>query len=185
MDDRAELLGILRSNSLLKGRFVLASGKVSDYYFDCKRTTLASPRGLELASKWMLERLKAMDRAGRKVDAIGGLTIGAAPLSVAVSQRALREGGWTLPVFVVRDEPKAHGTQQLIEGSIEAGWNVVIVDDVMTTGKSVQKATQAVEAQGAAVAAVLVLVDREEGGSQALCTYDVQRLLSYKELLTD
>jgi orotate phosphoribosyltransferase len=185
MDDRTELLRILKERSLLTGEFVLASGKVSNYYFDCKLTTLASPRGLELASKLMLERLQAMRHAGKKIDAIGGLTIGAAPLSVAVSQRALREHGWVLPVFVVRDEPKAHGSQRLIEGGVEANWNVVIVDDVMTTGKSVEKATRAVVAQGATIAAVLILVDREEGGSEALCRFETQSLFSYKELLSD
>lgn len=182
MDDRAELREILQANSLLRGQFVLASGKVSNYYLDCKRTTLNSPRGLELTCKLILERIKTM---GPRPDAIGGLTIGSAPLSIGVSQMALRTLGWRLPVFVVRDEQKGHGTKRVIEGDVKRGWNVIIVDDVMTTGNSVLKAIQAAKEQGATIARVFILVDREEGGADALKGYQVESLFSYKELLDD
>lgn len=182
MDDRAELIDILREKSLLRGNFVLASGRVSDYYLDCKRTTLSSPRGLELTSRLMFEKIRELRARGVAVDAIGGLTIGAAPLSITTAQQALRHG-WNLPVFVVRDEQKSHGTQRLIEGGIKRGWNVVIVDDVMTTGKSVMKAIQAVESEGSHVVSVLILVDRDEGGADALRAYNVESLISVNELM--
>lgn len=179
MDDRAELIQILREKSLLHGRFVLSSGNVSNYYLDCKLTTLADPRGLELACKLLFDRIKAMKEP---VDAVGGLTIGAAPLAIGISQLALRVGR-NLPAFIVRDEQKPHGTQRGVEGRIEAGWNVVIIDDVMTTGNSVLKAIRAAEQQGARIAKVFVLIDREEGGAELLRDYGIEAILSYKELL--
>jgi orotate phosphoribosyltransferase len=178
-DARTELRNILRSKSLLRGEFVLASGKTSSYYLDCKRTTLESPRGLELIARLMFDRIKAMSP---RPDAIGGLTIGAAPISIAVSQLAWRDVGWELPIFVVRDERKDHGTKQTIAGEIKAGWNVAIVDDVMTTGNSVMKAIIAASDHGATVGRVLILIDREEGGLDTLKGYDVECLYSYKEL---
>lgn len=180
MDDRTELLEILRRNSLLKGHFVLASGKESDYYLDCKLTTLSNPRGLKLACLLLFDRIRLLKR---QVNAIGGLTIGAAPLVVGVSQVALREG-WNLPVFIVRDEQKSHGTQRVIEGTLKAGWGVVIIDDVMTTGNSVMKAIKAAEKEGAKIVKVFVLIDREEGGLEALHDYEIESVFSYKELLT-
>lgn len=181
-DARTELRDILRSRSLLRGEFILASGKTSNYYLDCKKTTLESPRGLELIARLVFDRIKTMRP---KPDAIGGLTIGAAPISIAVSQLAWRELGWELPVFVVRDERKDHGTKQTIAGNIKAGWNVVIVDDVMTTGNSVMKAIIAARDHGATVGRVFILIDREEGGLDTLKGYDVDCLYSYRELTQD
>lgn len=181
MDDRAELRDILQAKSLLRGNFVLSSGKLSDYYLDCKRTTLGSPRGLHLIAKIAFERIRRMKP---RPDAIGGLTIGAAPISIAVSQLAL-EHGWSLPVFVVRDEQKSHGTKKTIEGDdadIKKGVNVVIVDDVITTGDSVLKAISAVKERGAEISKVIVLIDREEGGLDNLKTYDVETIFTIKEL---
>lgn len=180
MDERPELRDILRKNSLMRGHFLLSSGKTSDYYLDCKRTTLGSPRGLELSSKLILDRILRMTP---RPDAVGGLTIGAEPLSVTVSQLALRVLGWSLPVFVVRDEKKAHGTEQVVEGGVRPGWSVVILDDVMTTGKSVLKAIEAVKEQGAQVQGVIILIDREEGGQETLKEYQVESLFSYRDLL--
>jgi orotate phosphoribosyltransferase len=179
---RSELRDILRSRSVLRGHFTLASGKTSNYYLDCKRTTLESPRGLELIARLMFDRVKAMRP---RADAIGGLTIGAAPISIAVSQLAWRELGWELSVFIVRDERKDHGTRQTIAGQIKAGWTVAIVDDVMTTGNSVMKAITAARDHGATVGRVFVLIDREEGGLDTLKGYSVECLYSYKELTDD
>jgi orotate phosphoribosyltransferase len=114
-------------------------------------------------------------------DAIGGLTIGAAPLSITVSQMAL-ERGWNLPVFVVRDEPKGHGTKKKIEGDFKPGWKVVIVDDVITTGNSVLKAITAAKDSGAEIAKVIILVDREESRLDNLKDYDTDTIFTYKEL---
>jgi len=181
MDPRDELFRILREDSLFRGRFVLASGKESSYYFDCKLTTLSSPRGLFLACGIIRDRIRAMTT---RVDAIGGLTIGAAPLVVGVSLLAQLEGE-NLPAFIVRKEPKPHGRQRLIEGSVKPGTNVVIVDDVITTGASVLKAIKEAEAAGAKVVKVLVLIDREEGADAELGKYDFERVFSLKEFLTD
>jgi orotate phosphoribosyltransferase len=179
MDERAELLDILREKSYRTGRFELASGKVSDYYLDCKLTTLSSPRGRQLACRLMYQYVRAMVP---RPQAIGGLTIGAAPLSLGISDLALKDG-WELPVFVVRDEQKNHGTKKMVEGTVPpAGSTVVVVDDVMTTGMSIMKAIVAVEAHDAKVAKVIVLVDREEGGNQTLANYDVESIFSYKDL---
>jgi orotate phosphoribosyltransferase len=178
MDDRAELLDILREKSYRTGRFELVSGKVSDYYLDCKLTTLSSPRGRQLACRLMYDRVMGMVP---RPTAIGGLTIGAAPLSLGISDLASRDR-WELPVFVVRDEQKNHGTKKIVEGTVHPGSTVVVVDDVMTTGNSIMKAIVAVEAQGAKVGKVIVLIDREEGGGQTLATYDVESIFSYKDL---
>jgi orotate phosphoribosyltransferase len=181
MEDHAELVQILRRRSLFKGDFVLASGRRSHYYFDCKLTTLGEPRGLELACRALLDRLSQLRG---ELDAVGGLTIGAAPLVVGVSQMALRQG-WTLPGFIVRKEPKPHGRQQLIEGTVQAGWKVAIVDDVITTGGSVLQAARTVEEAAATVRKVVVLVDREEGGAEHLRAYDWEAIFSFKDLLAD
>ncbi len=181
MDDRAELLQILVKNSLVWGKFTLASGRESDYYFDCKLTTYGSPRGRELACRIMYQRLLA-DQT--QVDALGGLTLGAAPLVVGVSQLAWQYGR-ELPTFVVRKEPKPHGRQRLIEGPIEPGWKVAILDDVMTTGGSVLQTVKAVHDAGAEVARIIILVDREEGGAERLQSYHWERIYSFKEFVPE
>lgn len=179
-DTREELRTLLQQRSVLRGSFTLASGRVSPYYLDCKLTTLASPRGLALASELILDRVCAIRP---RPDAIGGLTIGAAPLSIGVSQLAWHRLGWSLPVFVVREGRKAHGTERRVEGELRAGWRVVIVDDVMTTGNSVLTAIGAAQEAGASIARVIVLVDREEGAGDTLKDYEVERLFTYKDLL--
>jgi orotate phosphoribosyltransferase len=182
LDDRADLLEILRKTSLVWGKFTLASGRESDHYFDCKLTTYGSPRGRELACRLMYQRLR-VDRA--RVNALGGLTLGAAPLVVGVSHLAWQEDKWELPAFVVRKEPKRHGRQRLIEGPIEPGWKVAILDDVMTTGGSVRQAVQAVRDAGAEVARIIVLVDREEGGAEQLHGYSWERIYTFKDFVPE
>ncbi|MFQ5899150.1 MAG: orotate phosphoribosyltransferase [Candidatus Methylomirabilia bacterium] len=179
MEPRDELFQILREHSLLRGRFVLASGKESDYYFDCKLTTLGNPRGLSLACRILRERIHAMDTP---VDAIGGPTMGAAPLVIGVSLLAQLDGQH-LPGFIVRKDPKPHGRQLLIEGSVKPGTNVVILEDVVTTGSSVLKAVKEAEAAGARVVKVLALIDREEGADAALRNYGFERIFSFGEFL--
>lgn len=182
MDAREELRAIIKRHSLLSRPegYVLASGKRSPYYFDLKLTTLSNPRALFLASRLLLDRIAALPE---RVDAIGGLTSGADPLLIGVSQLALREGR-VLPAFFVRDEQKTHGTERVIEGSVSDGMNVVILDDVITTGNSVLKAIHPVEKQGARVVHVFILVDREEGGVDHLRerNYAVEPIFSYSEL---
>ncbi|MFQ5520709.1 MAG: orotate phosphoribosyltransferase [Candidatus Methylomirabilia bacterium] len=177
MEPKDELFHILTEHSLLRGRFVLASGKESDYYFDCKLTTLGHPRGLSLACRVLRDRIRAMDT---RVDAIGGPSIGAAPLVIGISFLAQLDGQH-LPGFIVRKDPKPHGRQRLIEGIVQPDANVVIVEDVVTTGSSVLKAVKEAEAARARVVKVLALIDREEGADLVLRNYDFERIFSFKE----
>lgn len=149
------------TGALRHGEFTLASGKKSKHYFDGKLLTL-HPEGAYLVGKEILARLSAS-----RIDAIGGLTIGADPIATAVATVSYEEGK-PIPAFIVREERKEHGTQKKIEGHVKAGFRVVIVDDVITTGGSVKKAIDTVEAEGCKVVKVIVIVDRHEGGSDAL-----------------
>jgi len=120
----------------------------------------------------MKEKIK-----GLKVEAIGGLTLGADPITSSVV--ALSD----IPGFIVRKKAKEHGTGQKIEGLIDKGWHVVIVEDVATTGGSALQAIEAVEAIGAKVVKVISVVDREEGGADALKNYNFDPILTKSELL--
>ena len=183
MDARIELRQIIAKKSLLTqpGGYILASGQWSEDYFDLKRTTLSDPYALRLAAMLLLDKINALDV---HVDAIGGLTSGADPLIVATSLLAL-EGGRVLPGFFVRDQQKQHGTELMIEGIVDAGMNVVILDDVITKGKSVLKAIDPVVKRGASVVGVLILVDREEGGIKFLTDlgHKVESIFTRGELL--
>lgn len=147
--------------AFLRGDFTLSSGRKSDHYFDGKRITL-SPEGAYWVGKAIFDELKEIN-----VDAIGGLAIGADPIVSAVALVSHLEGK---PIFsfIVRDVAKEHGTKRKIEGHLREGFRVAIVDDVITTGGSVSKAIEAVEAINCKVVKVIVLVDRHEGGSDRL-----------------
>ncbi len=165
----ASLLSILKERSVCEGSFILASGAQSDLYIDAKLTTL-DPRGAHLVGEvgWRLVKETAQ-RLGVHVDAIGGLTMGADPIALSIGIAAFNHNpSAALQTFTVRKTPKPHGRNKLIEGNFSSGDSVVVVDDVITTGGSTLKAIAAVEASGGKVAFVLVLVDREEGGRQAI-----------------
>lgn len=165
----AHLLSILKEKSVCEGSFTLASGAQSDLYVDAKLTTL-DPRGAHLVGEvgWRLVEETAQ-RLGVHVDAIGGLTMGADPIALSIGIAAFNHNPSAAPqTFAVRKTPKSHGRNKLIEGNFSSGDSVVVVDDVITTGGSTLKAIAAVEASGGKVAFVLVLVDREEGGRQAI-----------------
>jgi orotate phosphoribosyltransferase len=147
--------------ALLEGEFTLASGKKSDYYFEGKRLTL-SPEGAYQIGKTVFDQL-----AGADIDAIGGVAIGGYPMVTAVALVSYLEGK-PIPSFIVREETKEHGTRRRIEGHLKEGSRVAIVDDVITTGGSVSRAIEAVEAANSKVVKVIVLVDRHEGGSEQL-----------------
>ncbi len=153
------------------GEFVLSSGKKSNFYVDCRKVTL-HPQGAKLIGKIILDKIKAL-----KVDAIGGLTLGADPITSAVVTLS------DLPGFIVRKKAKEHGTQQKIEGLIGSGWSVVIVEDVATTGASALQAIEAAEAAGAKVVKVIAVVDREEGAAEALKKYDFDPIFKRSELV--
>src|SRR3989339_1854912 len=169
---KKELKTLLFETGAVKtGDFTLSSGKKSNIYIDCRKVTL-HPKGAKLIGKIILEKIK-----GLKVDAIGGLTLGADPITSAVVTLS------DIPGFIVRKKEKEHGTQQKIEGLIDKGWNVVIVEDVSTTGASAMQAIQAVEAIGAKVVKVICVVDREEGSLEILKNYDFDPIFKKSELL--
>lgn len=163
MNDRDTLIDLLARRSARRGQFTLASGRPSTLYIDARLTTM-SPEGLATIGPLALAELAAL---GWMVDAIGGLTLGADPVSYAISY-ASALAGTPLRAFTVRKEAKAHGTGKLIEGPFQAGDRVVVIEDVITTGGSALRAVEAVRAAGGTVTGVLALVDREEGGREAL-----------------
>ncbi|MGO9402624.1 MAG: orotate phosphoribosyltransferase [Terriglobales bacterium] len=150
---RQELLKLLAQKSFRLGEFKLSSGGTSDYYIDCRTTTL-NARGAQLVGEVFLDEMRDQ---GWHADAIGGLTMGADPIVVAV---AVISG--TLHGFLVRKAEKQHGTTQRIEGFREKGARVVIVDDVCTTGSSTVQAIEAAREFGFKVVGVMCLVERED-----------------------
>ena len=182
MSHRERLANLLRMKSMVRGEFTLSSGKKSNYYMDCKLTTL-DPEGALLTGYCVLELL---DRMGVTPDAIGGLSMGADPLVTASGVVSAIEKR-PLPGFLVRKEAKKHGRQKQLEGlENPRGKRVVIVDEVCTTGGSTQEAIEAAEREGCEVVAVISLVDREEGGSQMLRSkYNYRSIFTARELLAE
>jgi len=154
---RQELLRLLASKSFRLGQFRLSSGGTSDYYIDCRTTTLAA-KGARLTGQVVLDEIR---NRGWKPKAIGGLTMGADPIVVAVSVVSGELSG-----FLVRKGEKQHGTRQRIEGYREKGARVVVVDDVCTTGASTVEAIEAAREFGFEVVAAMCLVEREEAGGR-------------------
>jgi orotate phosphoribosyltransferase len=150
---RQELLKLLAHKSFRLGEFQLSSGSTSDYYIDCRATTLDA-RGAQLVGEVFLAEIREQ---GWEADAIGGLTMGADPIVVAV---AVTSG--TMHGFLVRKAEKQHGTGQRIEGFREKGAQVVIVDDVCTTGSSTVQAIEAAREYGFEVVGVMCLVERQD-----------------------
>src|SRR5258705_8904884 len=163
MPDHDRLLSLLAEHSARRGHFTLASGRQSTLYIDARLTTMR-PDGLALIGPLALAALRT---AGWHIDSVGGLTLGADPVSYAIAY-ASALAGTPLRAFTVRKEAKAHGTGRLIEGPFCEGDRVAVIEDVITTGGSALRAAEAIRAAGGIVAGVLALVDREEGGRQAL-----------------
>jgi orotate phosphoribosyltransferase len=159
---RAKLLQMLAEKSFRLGEFKLSSGGTSDYYIDCRLTTLDAA-GAVATGEAVLEEIQ---RRGWNVNAIGGLTMGADPIVVATSVISAQKGS-PINGFLVRKAEKAHGTAQRIEGFREKGAPVVIVDDVCTTGASTVQAIEAAREFGFKIAGVLCLVERQEAGGRA------------------
>ena len=163
MTDEEQLIRLLAERSTKRGQFTLASGKKSEYYIDARLTTM-SPEGLSLIGLIALSRLR---ESGWPVDSIGGLTLGADPISYAISY-ASASSSRPLRAFTVRKEAKTHGTGKTIEGPFRKNDRVAVIEDVITTGGSALRAIEAVRAESGTVSGVLALVDREEGGRQAI-----------------
>lgn len=160
---RQRLAELLAERSVKHGQFTLASGKQSTIYVDARLTTM-SPEGMVLIGSAALAEI---EKAGWTPDAVGGLTLGADPVAYAISHESAAQAK-PLRAFTVRKDAKTHGTGKQIEGPFLAGDRVVIVEDVITTGKSALQAIDAVEAAGGRVTGVLSVVDREEGGREAI-----------------
>src|SRR3954462_11231190 len=168
-----ELANILKKKSLKRGQFTLASGKTSDYYIDARLCSLDPEGSLRIADA-ILKEIEGM-----KADAVGGMDMGATPIVGAVAARSFQMGR-PIPTFVVRKDVKAHGTQKQIEGPIPAApCNVIIVDDVVTSGGSIIKAIDAVEKHGGKVLLAISVLDRNAGASEALA----ERKVPYRPLL--
>jgi len=159
--------------------FVLASGKTSFYYFNCKPTTL-DPEGMNLIGHILFGMLKDSD-----ITAAGGLTLGADPLANALSVISF-QAGKPIKSFIVRKASKDHGTGGKIEGNVKAGEKVAVLDDVITTGGSTVTAIESALAAGLVVERVIALIDREEGGKaniEALVPR-VEAILTRSEIMT-
>lgn len=162
MTERERLKQILIELSYEKRRVTLASGRESDFYFDGKQTTLHAEGGY-LVGRIFYETIKDVEEA----EAVGGITLGADPIATATSIAAHLDGR-NLHAFIIRKEPKGHGTGQWLEGrkNLPPGTKVVIVEDVVTTGGSSMKAVRRAEEEGLVVLGIVTLVDREEGGRE-------------------
>ena len=163
MTDRESLRRLLLERSVQRGDFVLASGHHSSYYIDCRLATM-SAEGMVLIGRMGWEAIR---QAGWRPAAIGGLTMGADPVAYAIAAASF---GSDRPVnaFSVRKEAKDHGRGRLIEGNFKTEDQVVVVEDVITSGDSAARAIAAVEQARGHVLGVLAVVDREQGGRRAL-----------------
>lgn len=154
---------MLAVRSARRGSFTLASGKQSSFYVDARLTTM-SPDGLATIGPLAFAAIRDV---GWAPDSVGGLTLGADPVSYAIAYASALTGT-PLRAFTVRKEFKTHGTSKLIEGPFHHGDRVVVIEDVITTGGSALKAVTAVRSAGGIVLGILAVVDREEGGIEAL-----------------
>jgi orotate phosphoribosyltransferase len=177
MDQKQELCRLIKKLSYREGDFTLASGKKSNFYVDLKATTL-HPEGAYLIGE---VAFRVIQQSGLKVEAVGGLTLGADPLATAISLAA-RAHGVIWPAFIVRKEPKDHGTGRYIEGieNLRPGASVLVLEDVVTTGGSSQKAIDRLIEAGFSPVATLTVVDRQQGGEELL----TQQGLKFLKLAT-
>ena len=176
MYEREELIELIREKALKTGKFILASGKEASFYLDCRQVTLDG-RGANLIAEGMLELM-----GDDLPDAVGGMAIGADPITAAIITIASQQGQ-ALKGFIVRKEAKMHGRGRDVEGPVDSGQSVVIVEDVVTTGGSSLKAIERVEACGLKVREVLAIVDRLEGGREAFAAkgYQLRTLFTIRD----
>lgn len=176
MYDREALKHLVRTKALKFGEFTLASGKKANYYLDCRQITLDA-QGARLVGEGMLELL-----VGDLPDLVGGMVIGADPITAAILTLAGVKG---LPLrgVMVRKEAKQHGTGRLVEGPFQSGESIAIVEDVVTTGGSSLLAIERCEAAGLKVQRVLAIIDRLEGGREAFAArgYELTPLFTIKD----
>ncbi|MCU0873203.1 MAG: orotate phosphoribosyltransferase [Pirellulaceae bacterium] len=176
MYDKRALMALVREKALEFGDFTLASGKKASYYLDCRKITLDS-RGANLIAEGILELLGDDLPA-----AIGGMAIGADPITAAVITVAGRQGK-SLRGFIVRKEAKTHGKGRDVEGPVSSGDTAVIVEDVVTTGGSSLAAIEKAQAAGLKILGVIAIIDRLEGGADAFAAagYPLRTLLTIRD----
>lgn len=163
MSARETLFNMILEKSYREGEFTLSSGAKSGFYIDLKPTIL-HPIGAKAIGELAMEWMKTVNV---KFQGVGGLTLGADPIVMAVSRGAW-DAGITLPATMIRKEPKKHGTSRYIEGveNFSRGANFLVVEDVVTTGASAKKAVEILTSEGFKVSHVLSIVDRESGGAE-------------------
>jgi orotate phosphoribosyltransferase len=184
---RERLLELLVRHSFQQNAdpiFTLASGRKSRYYINCKKTTFM-PEAMPLLGGLFFEWIKAGERReGERIDAVGGLTLGADPIAYAIAYHSALQG-MPIQAFSVRKEPKGHGAQTWVEGFEQPGARVAIVEDVVTTGASTLRAIEGALNAGFRIQAVLALVDRQEGGREELQKkgYELASIYTTEDLL--
>lgn len=177
-----DLLDLVSRRAVRRGRFQLASGREASFYIDAKQVVLDA-HGAMLVGRTILDRLQ---RLGPLPDAVGGMSIGADPITAAVVTMA-GVAGLPLKGFMVRKEPKGHGLQRYIEGPVEPGQRVVIVEDVVTTGGSSLTAIDRAVEFGLVVERLVTVIDRLAGGQQALAARGIplESLVTIRDLGID
>ena len=184
MDYKGRLLELLKEKSYERGKFALASGRESDIYIDGKQTTL-SAEGSYLVGKIFYDIIRMFKIP---IEGVGGLSLGADPIVTAISLVSYTEGN-PIHAFIVRKEPKKHGTSLWVEGgkNLSKGARVAIVDDVVTTAGSTLKAIHRAKEEGYEVVKVLTLVDRDEGGRENLAKegYQLEAIFTKEDFLND
>jgi orotate phosphoribosyltransferase len=174
-DARSRLLNLFKARAVAFGDFTLASGKKSSYYINSKKV-LFHGEAIALLGELLYDATRDLD-----IRAVGGLEVGAIPMATAAVLR-YQQAGKTLEGFFVRKQAKGHGSQERLEGLVNAGDRVAIVDDVLTTGESVIQAVEAVESRGGVVSRVVCIVDRLQGARERLANYDFRPLFTINEL---
>ncbi|TWT90884.1 Orotate phosphoribosyltransferase [Pseudobythopirellula maris] len=176
MYDRAALAELIQDKALQFGEFTLASGKQASYYLDCRQVTL-NALGAKLIGEGFLDLI-----GDQLPPLVGGMAIGADPITAAILTIA-GQRGQSLRGVMVRKEPKGHGKGQQVEGPYESGEELVIVEDVVTTGGSSLKAIELCEAEGLKVKRVLAIIDRLEGGREAFAErgYELTTLFTVED----
>jgi orotate phosphoribosyltransferase len=170
--DQKSLIALLKANEVIKyGKFTLSSGKESDYYVDMKKA-ITDPEILLYVGKIIFDKIK-----DEKIDKIAGPALGAVPIATAVS---IHSG---IPMLMIRKSKKGYGTSKLVEGELQENDNVVVVEDVTTTGNSLLKAIKAVSDNGGRISRAFVVIDREEGAKNNLKSHGIilEALVSIKD----
>ena len=172
--EKDQLFQILKEQAFFKGKFILSSGKESNFYLDARLVTL-SAMGAYLTGRIILDMTK-----NDVIDAIGGPTLGADPMVGAVASLSY-QAGKPIPTFIIRKQPKAHGKQQQVEGPLlKEGASVVIIDDVATTGKAFVESIEVLTKMKIKVLKAICIVDRGEGAAEALAKYQCPLVSIFK-----